>query len=220
MSAGYMGKATNHPDDKAGVQARAERMNTWGEMYGEVVSFDATKQTGTIKPLMKLKMNGATLDLPQLLDVPVRFQRTGNGALTFPVPAGTKVALRPMMRSTENYHANGDGTPSDGRSFSLSDMEAHLDGGESLQDPIPNFDSENTHLRFDKDGEFGVKGSPDGKVSIAGKEGDLFDLLVQVVELLAAETTTVSSGSSTGIWPLTHQAEFLALAAKLRGSAL
>lgn len=220
MSSGFIGKTTNHPDDVAGSALADERYSVWGEIDGQIRSFDPIRQTATVQPLYRPKFNGKPVDMPELLEVPVRFARAGNGALTYPVAPGDKVVLRPKMRSSELYHTDGDGAASDARSFSLSDMEAHLDGGESLQDPIPNFDAANTHLRFDPDGNFGVRGSADGKVAIEGAEGNLYDLLVQVVELLAGETTTVSGGSSTGIWPLTHQAQFGIIAAKLRGSAL
>lgn len=220
MSVGRIGKTTNSPDDVIGQAITDERKAMWGEIPGQIVAFDAATQTATIKPLYKPRFNGKPIDMPDLLEVPVRMTRAGGGGVTFPVGAGDKVTLRPLMRSTENYLDGGDGTASDDRSFNLSDMEAHLDGGEPLTDPIQGFDASNVHVRFDPDGEYGLKGSAAGKVALYGTEGNLYDLLVQVVEILGAETTTVSGGSSTGIWPLTHQAQFAALAAKLRGSAL
>ncbi len=220
MSAGRQGKTTNGPDDLVGTKQLEERHSQWGEIPGRIVSFDPAKQTATVQPLYKPKFNGKPVDMPQLLEVPVRFTRAGKGGITYPVGEGDMVTLRPQMRSSENYHEDGNGEASDARSFNLSDMEAFLDGGESLKDPIANFDASNVHMRFDEQGQYGVRGSQEGKVAIEGAEGNIYDLLVQVVELLAAETTTVSGGSSTGVWPLTHQSQFAALAAKLRGMAL
>lgn len=217
---GLQGKTTNGPTDQVGSVAQDERNSMWGEIPGKIVSFDPATQTATIQPLYKPQFNGKPVDMPQLLEVPVRMARAGGGGMTFPVAAGDFVTLRPSMRSMENYMDGDDGEASDARSFNLSDMEAHLSGGESLSNPIKNFDPANVHMRFDEEGNFGVKGSKDGLVAIKGKEGNLYDLLVQVVEILGGETTTVSGGSSTGVWPLTHQAQFAALAAKLRGSAL
>lgn len=217
---GLTGKTTNWAQDVNGSQILDERQAMWGEIPGQIVSFDAAKQTATIQPLYRPKFNGKPVDMPQLLEVPVRFPRGGGGGMTYPVAAGDRVTLRPQMRSSENYLSDDDGAASDARSFNLSDMQAFLDGGESLQDPILGFDNANVHMRFDPAGNFGVKGNAEGKFAIYGTEGNLYDLLVQVVEILGGETTTVSGGSSAGTWPLTHQSQFAALAAKLRGSAL
>lgn len=217
---GRTGKTTNWAQDVNGSQILDERQAMWGEIPGEIVSFDAAAQTATVKPLYRPQFNGKPVDMPELLEIPVRFPRAGGGGMTYPVAAGDKVTLRPQMRSSELYHSDGDGMASDARSFNLSDMEAFLDGGESLQDPIQGFDNANVHMRFDPAGNFGVKGNAEGKFAIHGTEGNLYDLLVQVVEILGAETTTVTFGSSAGQHPLTHQADFAALAAKLRGSAL
>jgi hypothetical protein len=220
VSVSYLGKVTNWPDDIIGRKIRDEIDAQWGEMPGEVVSFDPQKQTATIKPLYKPHHNGKAIDMPNLLEVPVRFTRAGNGGITFPVKAGDRVSLRPMMKSTDKFHSEGDGEATDARAFSLADMEAFLDGGESVTDPIKNFDNANMHVRFDPEGKFGMKGSQDGKVKIEGSQGNIYELLAQVVELLGQETTTVQFGSSAGIHPLTHQAQFAEIAAKLRAMAL
>lgn len=216
--AGYLGKTTNDPRDVTDRQAESEREAQWGPIPGEIVSYNG--QTATVKPLYKPIHNGKPVEMPVLLEVPVDLPRTANAGITFPIPAGTRVMLAPMMRSMDNYDVDDDGTPSDARSFSLSDMRATIVGGDSLKLPLENVDLQNTHIRFSADGSYGMKGSPDGKVGIYGAEGNIYDLLAQVVELLGAETTTVSGGSSEGIWPLTHQAQFAAIAAKLRAMAL
>lgn len=180
---GHLGKTTNWPRDVVGTQTQAERLDQWGEIDGKIVSFDAAKQTATIQPLYKPRHNGTPIDMPELLEVPVRFARAGKGALTYPVAAGDLVTLRPKMRSSENYHTQGSGEASDARSFNLSDMEAHLDGGESLQDPIPNFDANNTHMRFNESGSYGVRGSQDGKIAIEGNQGNIYQLIRDAVDL-------------------------------------
>lgn len=218
--AGLLGKQTNDPRDVTDRQAQAEREAQWGPIPGSVVAYNAAAQTATIQPLYKPIHNGKPVDMPQLLEVPVDLPRTGNAGITFPIPPGTRVMLAPMMRSMDNYDVDDDGAPSDARSFSLSDMRATIVGGDSLKSPMENVDPDNTHIRFSTDGSFGIKGSPDGKIAITGSEGNIYDLLAQVVELLGTETTTVSGGSSSGIWPLTHQAQFAEIAAKLRSMAL
>lgn len=218
--AGLQGKLTNWADDISGTQITDEKNSTWGEIPGQIVSFDPATQTATIQPLFKPTFNGRAVEMPQLLEVPVRFQQGGGGGITFPIRAGDKVTLRPQMRSLENYLTEGDGQAEDERAFNLSDMEAHIAGGTDLAGAMKGFDANNTHLRTDPDGNFGVRGSEDGKFAIDGAEGNIYDLLATVVELLGRETTTVQSGSSAGNHPLTHQAEFAEIAAKLRAMAL
>lgn len=221
MSVGYLGKTTNLAREAVATQAQAEREAQMGEIPGRIVFFNAAKQTATIQPLYKPVHDGQPVDMPELLDVPVRFARAGKGGLTFPVGAGDTVSLRPQMRSSENYHSGDDYTPSDTRSLSLSDMEAYLDGGEPLTDPIKAFDANNTHLRFDENGQFGLRGSRDGKVALEGAQGDIYDLLARVVELLSTDGLDVKYGSSQGTsHALEHRASYLEIANKLRAMAL
>ncbi|TLX12155.1 Gp138 family membrane-puncturing spike protein [Rhizobium sp. MHM7A] len=180
---GYLGKRTNQQRDITGQQAQSEREAMWGPIPGEIVSFDPATQTATVQPKYRPIHNGQAVDMPQLLEVPVDLPRTGSAGMTFPIPAGTRVMLSPMMRSMDNYDADDDGAPFDGRSFHLADMRATIVGGDSVSAPLANVDPENTHLRFDAAGDYGLKGSPDGKFELIGSEGSIFDLLIQHVEL-------------------------------------
>ena len=217
---GRTGKATNWLDDVIDMKILRHQQSQWGEIDGEVVSFDASKQTAEIKPLYKPTFNGKAVEMPNLYDVPVRFTRAGNGGITFPIQPGDKVTLRPKMRSSEKYHEEQDGQASDARFYSLADMEAYLDGGESLKDPIKNFDPSNAHVRFDPEGKYGIKGSKDGKVKIEGSEGNIYELLARAVEILAEHETNVTKGSSAGTYTHTLKAEAMEIAAKLRAMAL
>jgi hypothetical protein len=221
MSVGRLGKVTNWPDDVHGQKVLDERQAQWGEIPGRIVAFDAAKQTATVQPLYKPRHNGKAIDMPELYDVPVRMVRAGKGGLTFPVGEGDYVTLRPQMRSTENYHDKGDGEASDARSFALADMEAHLDGGESLTNPIRNFDSANVHMRFDEDGQYGIRGSKEGKFKIDGSEGNLYEILAEFMELVASDQLMINYGSSAGTGHrLFNRSKLMELAAKVRGMAL
>lgn len=218
---GYLGKRTNQPRDIAGQQIRSERENQWGPIPGEIVSYDAAKGTATVRPLYRPIHNGQPVDMPVLFEVPVDQPRTGSAALTMPVPAGSKVMLAPTMRSMDNYEEGEGGQPFDGRSFHLADMRASLAGGDSLSDPLPNADAENTHLRFDAQGQYGLKGSPDGKIRIDGAEGNIYDLLATAIELIASDQLQINYGSSGGSGhQLQHRAELTEIAGKLRAMAL
>lgn len=213
MGAGYIGKTTNEADDIRGASEQSEREDMWGEMPGEVVSFDAAKQTATIRPLYKKRLDGVPTELPELQEVPVRFARAGGSAMTFPVKAGDRVTLRPQMRSTDGYLGQGGEfeAPST-RSFSLSDMEAHLAGGEALSDPIKNFDGSNAHMRFDDEGQFGIRGSADGRIAIEGSQGNPYKLIAEAIRLLGSD-------NHTG-FPHENKAAILAIADKLDAMAL
>ena len=214
---GRLGKVTNWPDDVSGQQTLDERQATWGEIPGKVVDFNPQNQTATVQPLYKPRHNGKAIDMPQLYEVPVRMQRAGGGATTFPIKKDDFVTLRPQMRSSENYHDKDDGEASDARSFSLADMEAHVAGGESLKNPIKNFDSQNVHMRFDEEGKFGIRGSATGKFMLEGSEGNLYDILAEFCELVASDELMINYGSSAGTGHrLFNRGKLMALAAKIR----
>lgn len=221
MSMGYRGKTTNSGRESTAVQAQAEREAQWGELTGKVVSFDPATQTATIQPDYRPMHNGEPVDMPELQEVPVRFQRAGGFVITTPIKAGDKVTLRPQMRSSESFHSDGTyETPGDARSASLSDMEAFLDGGESLTDPIVGFNNSNLEIRS-ADGSFKIEMSEDGKFKIEGAQGNVYDLLAQVVELLASDQLQINSGSSAGSGhELQHRSQYATIAGKLRGMAL
>ena len=219
---GYVGKTNTVDEDMIDARIRNEREDTWGPMDGEIVSFDPAKQTATVRPFYKKRLAGVATQVPDLQEVPVEFDRGGGGAITRPVKAGDKVRLTPKMRNSTGYDEGGGAFEAeDERSFNLSDYVASLHGGNSLSDPIQNFDADNFHARFDDAGEYGIRGSADGKIKIEGSEGNIYDLLAQVVELLAADTLTITHGSSLGNGHrLEFQAQYAAIAAKLRAMAL
>lgn len=220
MSMGYRGKTTNAPRENTAVQAQSERESMWGEITGTIVSFDPATQTASVQPDYKPRHNGEPVAMPQLEEVPVRFTRAGGFVITSPIKPGDKVTLRPQMRSSEEYHTDGDYvTPGDTRSFSLSDMEAFLDGGESLKDPIPNFNPNNMEIRS-ADGSFKIEMSEDGKFKIVGAQGDWFDMLARLAEIVATHETQVTHGSSTGEYSHDLAAEAAEIAGKLRGMGL
>ncbi len=191
---GRMGKATNWVDDVEEQRTLNERQSMWGEIPGKIVSYDAKAQTATVKPQYKQMQNGKPTELPELYEVPVRMARAGKGALTYPVAKDDYVTLRPQMRAMDNYHENEDGAAADARSFHISNMEAHLSGGESLKNPIKNFDDKNVHLRFDEEGKHGLRGDSSGKIQLEGNQiklkgsqGDLMALTRDIAKW-AAET--------------------------------
>jgi hypothetical protein len=221
MSMGKRGKTTNAARERVAIQAQAERESMIGEMPGRVVSFDPVKQTITVQPTYRPIHDGKPVDMPELQEVPVRFPRAGGFTMTTPVKPGDIVTLRPQMRSSEEYHTGGSHeSPKDTRSMSLSDMEAFLDGGEPLTDPIVNFNNDNFEIRS-TDGNFKFEMSEDGKFKIVGAEGNWYELVAQLAELLAIDNLDVKYGSSIGQGhALQKRAEYAEIGAKLRAMVL
>ncbi|MEC5289370.1 MULTISPECIES: Gp138 family membrane-puncturing spike protein [unclassified Aurantimonas] len=222
MGFGHPDKTNTSFEDSVRQIILAEREDAWGNMDGEIVAFDPQRQTATIRPYYKKRLAGVPTQVADLLDVPIEFPRGGSGAITSPVKVGDKVRLAPQMRDSSNYDESGAAFDvGSERSFSLSDMRATLIGGNSLSDPIQNFDDQNTHIRFSDDGSFGLRGSPDGKFKIEGAQGNLYDILATFMELVASDQLSIAYGSSAGSGhALQNRAALMDLAAKVRAMAL
>ena len=216
---GYLGRATNTFRDVTGAYVGGEREDMVGNMPGRVTGYDAVTMTVSVQPLVsKRDHEGNALNAPELSDVPLDLPRGAGGSITFPVKVGDRVTLTPSMRDMGAFDT-GEGQGGT-RSFNLSDVRATLTGGDPLSDPLPNVDPDNLHIRFGPSGDYGIKGSPDGKLRIDGAEGNAFAMIAAAVRLLAGAQTIVSGGSSAGSYDHDQKAAVLALADKLDGMAL
>lgn len=217
---GYLGKHTNLPSDSIGQTAQATVDRMWGPIPGITVSA-WNGRTVDVQPLYRPMHNGQPTVMPVLFDVPVDQPMTANGGMTFPIPVGTPVMLSPMMRAMDDWEEGGEATATDARAFHISSMRASISGGESLAHDIPAIDLENFHVRFNADGSFGLKGSPDGKLQIMGAEGDIVSLIADFMELVAGDELQINYGSSEGSGhALKNRAALTAIAAKIRGMVL
>ena len=215
---GYTARYTNTVPDVVGAFTAGERADMEGPMPGRIVAVSADGKTATVQPTVtKRTYDGRPLPYPELPDVPLDRGLASAGGVTVPLKIGDAVTLTPMGRSTEAFHSGEDGGL--GRSFDLSDMVARPSSG-SLTNDLKNFDPDNVHMRFGRDGRFGIKGSPDGKVRIDGAEGNIYELLADLADLVGQAQANVSGGSSAGNHPLTINAAATAIAAKLRAMAL
>lgn len=217
--AGLLRKYDNDPRDITDAQTQATIDAQWGPIPGRTVSA-WNGRTVSVQPLYKPIHNGQPVDMPVLFDVPLDQPMSGNAGMTIPVPVGTPVMLYPQMRALDEFEEGGEAAPYDARSFHLSTMRASLAGGESLSQEIPNIDLENFHARFNPEGTYGLKGSPDGKVSLEGSQGNIYLLLARAVEIIAEHETNVTTGSSAGTYSHTLAGEAAEIAAKLRAMAL
>lgn len=219
---GYVGKTNTLIEDVIDAKILAEREDQFGPMDGEIVSFDPAKQTATVRPFYKKNLAGVPTQVPDLLDVPIEFPRAGGGAVTHPVKSGDKVRLTPKMRDSTAYDTDGGAyAATSERSFNLSDMTASITGGDSLKDPLPTFDADNTHIRANASGTFGMRFSPDGKFKIEGAEGNVYEIIAEFMELVAEDPLLINYGSSAGTGhQLFNKGPLMVLAAKIRAMAL
>lgn len=99
--------------------------NRFTAMPATVVSYDFDNQSVDVTPdIDAIDQEGNTYKRPTIAAVPVVFPCSPTSAITFPLPAGSKVLLVWSMRSVDNWKQNGSGTPSDYRMFDIRDAYA------------------------------------------------------------------------------------------------
>lgn len=99
--------------------------NRFTAMPATVVSYDFDNQSVDVVPdIDAIDQEGNTYKRPTIAAVPVVFPCSTTSAITFPLPAGSKVLLVWSMRSVDNWKQNGSGTPSDYRMFDIRDAYA------------------------------------------------------------------------------------------------
>lgn len=132
-----------------GLQARL-----WTAMPGQIVSYDATKQTVVVQPTIQgvfTATDGAEtlVDPPLLPDVPVIFPRGGGCTLTFPIAAGDECLLVFGARGIDWWwQSGGVQRPAETRMHDLSDGFA-LVGPRSQAQLIGSVSTTAVELRSD-----------------------------------------------------------------------
>lgn len=92
-------------------------------MPGRIESYDFKASKASVKPLLQRSyIDGTTLDIPILRDVPVIFPRTQSAGITFPVNRGDRVLIMFAERSLNIWKGSGENAvPTDNRKFDISD---------------------------------------------------------------------------------------------------
>ena len=113
------------------------------------------------------KMNGVLVNLPLLVNVPIRYWRSNTFSITFPIEVGDHVKILFAERSIDTWLTEGGiQNPFDFRKFSLSDAFA-----EPVMYPqtdvIPNFDPTNLEIKTN-DGAGFLKMTPSGDIILNG----------------------------------------------------
>ena len=117
-------------DEEAAINARvdafAASLNTC--LPGIVQSFNQSAQTVVVRPaIQRIFREKGAVDLPDLVDVPVKFPRGGGFVLTFPISKGDECLLSFSQRAIDFWWAKGGvQLPSELRTHDLSDAFADV----------------------------------------------------------------------------------------------
>lgn len=114
---------------------------------GQIINFDPVEQLADIQPQLKRNVDGKLINLPVLSSVPIRFLKSGDFTITFPLKEGDEVALYFMERSIDNWLEDGGiQSPNDTRKFDLSDAYA-VPVLYSQKQKITDFDPDNMVIK-------------------------------------------------------------------------
>lgn len=139
---------------------------------GIITAFDIQEQTVTVQPaIMELhrEVDGrlVNLKLPELLDVPIVFPRSGGFSLTMPVSAGDECLIIFADMCIDNWWASGGVQSQDElRRHDLSDSFAIL-GAWSQAHKVKNYSSTKARFVHEQSGA-GIEIGSDGVVNLIG----------------------------------------------------
>ena len=188
------------------IEARLCNMHTC--LPGIVTAYDSETQKATVQPEIRRQyINGDTVDLPAIQDVPIVWPRGGGAVLHFPLAVGDQVLLVFSERSVDEWKEEGGQVlPEEFRKFDLSDAFA-IPGGYPFNNPS-EVDGKNVQLKY---GNAELKMTQGGKFNLKGVNSELFDLLVQLTNTLANDLTNTMLGPQ----PLLGAATYASIKAKL-----
>ena len=114
-----------------------------------IVQFDPQKQTASVQPAIKDTLQGQSVALPELSDVPVQFPRAGGYSITFPVKAGDECLLVFSDMCIDGWwQSGGIQNQAEKRRHDLSDACAIL-GITSVPKALKNVCMEGVEIRND-----------------------------------------------------------------------
>jgi len=159
---------------------------------GRVEKYEYKTQKAEVKPLIKKKfLNGDSLDIPVIPNVPVVFPRTKKAGFTFPLNKGDGVLLVFSERSLERWLSSGDDVePGDPRKFDLTDAIA-IPGLFSFSDS--NIASNNNDVEIHNEGQT-ITIKKNGDIEVGGSS--LKKLVME--DMLAKFNSHVHTATSFG----------------------
>jgi Phage protein Gp138 N-terminal domain len=164
-------------------------------MPGIIDSFDAEKQTVSVKPAIKAihapddGTDPEWKEMPLIVDVPIYFPGTAEFALTFPIKQGDECLLVICDRSIDLWHEKGDVQEFDDmRHHHTSDAIAFV-GLRSKPNVLSDYDEDNVQLRT-ADGDVAITIDKDGVITLAAGDSTVVTIDDQNA-LITAKATTI-----------------------------
>jgi hypothetical protein len=116
---------------------------------GIIQNFNPETQTATVQPAIQEQINGESVSLPLLPDVPVQFPRAGGFCMTFPVKQGDEclVVFNDMCIDSW-WQSGGVQTQLELRRHDLSDAVAIL-GITSVPNAVKDYSIDSMQIRSD-----------------------------------------------------------------------
>lgn len=168
------------PDTRALLDEEARRQAYALNCHevGEVVSYDAAKQTATVQIMVLRVLGQRRVKYPLLTDCPVFFPFGGTARLTMPVAAGDSCLVLFNDRDLDNWFTSGANVePNTGRAHDLSDGMV-LVGFRNLQNKQDGYSATDTEL-INGDGVVGI--GPESKISLRNETGSVRQRLEDLV---------------------------------------
>lgn len=166
MSVGYNNSIANeNMADLIGEQIHRALGDVNTSLPGQIVSFDPATQTATVKVLAKRSLNGVATDYPDLVNVPVHFQRGGGFVQTMPIQPGDGGQIHFQSRDMSSWQSSGSPDAGADRYHSLSDavlVPGLVDASKAVPDYDPtrhvtrSLDGQ-SYTAFDEAGNFETK---------------------------------------------------------------
>ena len=163
----------------------------------EIVRYDYDKNLAVVQPTLKrkYKSENSAVNLPNISNVPVAFQRMGNAHLRIPINIGDTGQLFFSQRSIDGWLVSGGIIdPLDPRKFSLSDA-IFYPGLNVNSNPIrSSSDEKSVELKLNNSW---IEITDTGKFKLTDGTEELFDLMVQTLGKMVDEMTEQSVNDFT-----------------------
>ena len=170
--------------------------------------------------MKKFVFNGKEIEPAILEEIPVMQYRAGGYAQTAPIKPGNSVELHfEQGDASDSYLEGKQSANTTKRQHNLSDAVA-VPGRYPQNNSVTNYDTENCFWGTE-DSKYGYRVNEGGKFSLTGSEGELFQILGELLRLLEDDKLTIKDGSSSGSGhALLYSSKYGELAAKIEAMTI
>jgi len=161
---------------------------------GEIVSFDGSTMSATIKPCIKQKKTSGELEeRAEIPNVPVHFWSAGGFAIHAAPQKGDEVFLIFSGRSMDVFKSNGGCVdPGDGRFLHTSDCIALVGSFSDPKAKDGKAPGDDLWIGL-RDGSVGLTITPGGKVSLGSDTAELVQLVEDVIKQVGSLMSALKS---------------------------